>query len=156
MHAFRRINQKTWPQTTLACKLNQGTRTPANTMPFQTKARKIIARDVTEDDGPSKAGALAQGPRQIARLDVGRAGVDLLRRVLGDHADLILCHELLDGLARERTVDVQALRENGWGDKLVLGALGHELLVCVLVEQHQVVGLLLDLTLRPLLLLSAL
>lgn len=96
------------------------------------------------------------GRTQRAYLDVGRPGVNELAGVLANHPDLVLCHELLDGLPRKRAVDVQPLAEDGRGDELVLGRLCHELGVRVLVEQDKVVRFLLHLSLGPLLFLRAL
>lgn len=76
--------------------------------------------------------------------------------MLRHHTDLILGHQLLDSHTSEGAIDVQTLSEHRWCDELVLWRFFVQLLVCVLVKQHKVVGLLLNLSLRPLLLLRPL
>jgi len=74
--------------------------------------------------------------------------------VLAQGLDLALRQQKLDRLARERAVEAQAVREDRRCDHLVLGHLSHELVVRGLVEKHEVVHLLLRLSLGPLLLLA--
>ena len=81
----------------------------------------------------------------ILPLNVGSTSVNQLGRMLRHHTDLILGHEFLDGHASQGAVDVQTLGEHGGRDQLVLGRFLVQLLVRVLVEQNEVVGLLLDL-----------
>lgn len=61
------------------------------------------------------------------------------------HANFVLRHKFLDGLAGERTVDVQTLSEDRRSNKFVLRHFLVQLIVSVLVEKNKVVGLLLDL-----------
>ena len=63
-----------------------------------------------------------------------------------------LGHELVDGTAGERAVDLQTLGNDRGGDQLVGGDFLEELLIGGLIEEDQVVQLLLRLSLRPLLL----
>lgn len=79
------------------------------------------------------------------KLDVGSASVNELGRMLRDHTDLILSHQLLDGHTSERSIDVQSLRENRRGNELVLRSFFVQLLVRVLIKKNKVIRLLLDL-----------
>lgn len=81
----------------------------------------------------------------VETLNVSGAGVDELRGMLGNHADLILCHQLLDRHTSKRSVDMQSLRQDGRSDQLILRGFLVQLLVSVLVEKDQVVRLLLNL-----------
>lgn len=79
-------------------------------------------------------------------------GVDGLSGVSGNLTDETLGHELVDGTAGERAVDLQTLGNDRGGDQLVGGDFLEELLIGGLIEEDQVVQLLLRLSLRPLLL----
>ncbi len=76
------------------------------------------------------------------RLNVGSTSVDKLGGVLLNHANLILRHKLLDGLARKRPVDVKALGENRRCDQLVLRNFLVQLIVGVLIEENEIVRFL--------------
>jgi hypothetical protein len=67
--------------------------------------------------------------------------------VLGDHADFVFCHQLLDRLARKGSINVQALGKDRWCDKLELRHLLVELVVCVLIKENEVGRLLARLSL---------
>lgn len=62
--------------------------------------------------------------------------------------------QLLESVPGQRATDLQPLRHNSWGDELVVGDLFVQLLVGRLVEEYQVVELVPDLSLGPLLLKS--
>jgi len=80
--------------------------------------------------------------------------VDLQAGRVADLLDQTLSLQIQESLASARTVDLQAVDEDGGGDELVGGNLLDHLGVGLLVHDGGVVGLLLGLTLRPLLLLS--
>lgn len=68
----------------------------------------------------------------------------------GNGADESLGGQLLDGLTRQRAVNLKTISNNGRGDDLVRGELLHELVVGLLVEDDLVLQLLLRASLRPL------
>ena len=71
----------------------------------------------------------------------------------GDGDDETLVGELTDGSAGKGAVDAETVNENGGRDELVGGNLLHQLVVGGLVEDDGVVGLILNLSLGPLLLI---
>lgn len=71
----------------------------------------------------------------------------------GDGDDDTLVSELADGSAGKGAVDAETVNENRGGDELVGGNLLHQLVVGGLVEDDGVVGLILNLSLGPLLLI---
>lgn len=79
--------------------------------------------------------------------------VDLHLAVCGDRLDHALLLEVTDALASQRTVDLHAVDENGDGNEAVRLDILVELIGGALVENDGVLGLILDLALRPLLLL---
>lgn len=83
----------------------------------------------------------------------GSRTVDLHLAVRGDGLDHALLLEVADALAGERAVDLHAVDEDGDGDEAVGLDILVELLRGALVEDDGVLGLVLDLALRPLLLL---
>merc|ERR1711924_349311 len=87
------------------------------------------------------------------RSGAGVAGEDPLGAALRDGLDLALLPEHVDAVAREAAVHAHAVHQDGGRDHLVLRDLSVELLESRLVQEHGVVGLLLDLPLGPLLLL---
>lgn len=68
--------------------------------------------------------------------------------------DLPLFRKMTDGNASKRAVDFETLDKDGLGDEAEGGYFLEDAVVCGLVECHSVLGLILDLSLRPLLLLS--
>ena len=82
--------------------------------------------------------------------------VDELRAVMHDLLDLALFCEMTDGNACERAVDFEALNEDGLADEAESGDLLEDAVVCRLVKGDGVLGLVLDLSLGPLLLLCCL
>lgn len=68
--------------------------------------------------------------------------------------DLPLFRKMTDGNASERAIDFETLDEDGLGDEAEGGHFLEDAVVCGLVEGHSVLGLILDLSLRPLLLLG--
>lgn len=62
--------------------------------------------------------------------------------------------QLLEGVPGQRATDLQSLRHYGGRDELVVGDLLVQLVVCGLVEEDQVVQLIPDLSLGPLLLMG--
>ena len=69
-----------------------------------------------------------------------------------DETDETLSCEVLDGGSGERSVDLETVDEDRGGDELVSGHFLEELVVGSLVKGDGVVGLVLDLSLGPLLL----
>ena len=80
-------------------------------------------------------------------------GVDELGVVGGNKLDLALLVELAERNTGQGAVDLQTIDHHGGGDELVCGYFLEDLLEGVLVECDGVVGLVLDLSLGPLLLL---
>ena len=74
--------------------------------------------------------------------------------MVADLLDQTLSLKVEESLAGAGAVDLQAIDEDGGGDELVGGDLLEHLGVSLLIHDGGVVGLLLGLTLRPLLLLS--
>lgn len=74
--------------------------------------------------------------------------------VTGDSGDDTLLLKLLDSSTSEGTVDTKTVNEDGGSDELVSLNFLEELVVGVLVKDDGVVSLVLNATLRPLLLLS--
>lgn len=83
----------------------------------------------------------------------GSHTVDLHLAVRGDGLDQALLLEVGDALAGQRAVDLHAVDENSDGNQAVGLDILVELLGGGLVEDDGVLGLVLDLALRPLLLL---
>ena len=83
--------------------------------------------------------------------NVGRPRVDGLLLMNKDVLDQALGEELPDRLARERTVHLELLGDDGGRDEALLGHVGEELFVRNLVKEHQVRELLLHFALAPLL-----
>jgi len=79
--------------------------------------------------------------------------VDLLCVVVGNDLDLALLQEILERQAGEGSVDLKAVNQDRGGNELVCGDLLKNLAEGLLVEGHSVVGLILNLSLGPLLLL---
>jgi hypothetical protein len=90
----------------------------------------------------------------MGNLVSGSTGVNDLLAVVHDWANQALGKKLLDGRASQASVYPQTVRQDRWRDHLVLRDLVHELVVCTLIEKHLVAGLLLHLSLGPLLLLT--
>merc|ERR1719310_1193666 len=86
-------------------------------------------------------------------LLVGGPREHVLVLVRQDWSDQILLDQLLDSLARERSVHLQLLRDDRGRNQLQLGHVREHLVIRGLVEEHQVGELLLHLALAPLLLL---
>lgn len=86
-------------------------------------------------------------------VGLGRSRVDQLG-VMRDHRlDETVLEQLVDGALGQRASDLQTLTQDGRSDQLVARHLLHQLVVGRLIEEHQVVQLVTDLALRPLLLL---
>merc|ERR1719389_1360057 len=94
------------------------------------------------------------GAEDLVHLCVGSTSVDGLASVRRHLTNQALRHEVLDGAASEGTVHTHALGDDGRGDQLELGHLSHTFIIKRLVEEDGVDDLLLDLALRPLLLLG--
>lgn len=71
--------------------------------------------------------------------------------MVSNFADQSLLVKVSDSLASQRTIQLELLRQVGWGDQPLLGCLSEDLLVQLLVEQNGIVHLLLGLGLGPLL-----
>lgn len=90
----------------------------------------------------------------VARKNRGESHtVNLHLAVCGDGLNQALLLEVGDALAGERPVDLHAVDENSDGNQAVGLDILEELLRGALVEDDGVLGLVLDLALRPLLLL---
>lgn len=74
--------------------------------------------------------------------------------MLDNLLDEPLLEQLLEGLAGEGAAHLEPLRDHRRGDEFVAGNLLEQLVVRSLVEQHQVVQLVADFSLGPLLLLG--
>lgn len=84
----------------------------------------------------------------------GGTSVDLKGGMMADLLDQTLSLKVKESLAGAGAVDLQAVDEDGSSDELVGGDLLEHLSVSLLVHDGGVVGLLLGLTLGPLLLLA--
>jgi hypothetical protein len=96
------------------------------------------------------------GPILRHQIDLGGgnvAGVNLHLAVGNDGLDDAPLLEVSDALAGQRAVDLKTVDESGDGHKAVGLDILVELVRGVLVEDDSVLGLVLDLALRPLLLL---
>ena len=82
------------------------------------------------------------------------AGVDVELGGRGDHLDELLLAEVLETTASEGDGDLEAVRDDGGSDDLVLGDFSFELGDGGLVEEDGVGELFTSLTLGPLLLLG--
>ena len=80
------------------------------------------------------------------------AGVDKLVSGLDNPLDLSVLLELVDGTAGQRGADLKTIRDDGGGDELVGGDILHHLVVQLLVIDNDLLDVLLDLGLGPLLL----
>ena len=90
--------------------------------------------------------------RDFGIISLGGSGVDELRRVGRDQADQALRSQIGDGLAGKRTVDTQSIDEDRGSDELVGRDFLEQTFFGVLVKDDGVVGLILGLSLGPLLL----
>ena len=82
--------------------------------------------------------------------------VDQLRGVVDDRFDLTILLQVADSNTGQASVDFQALNEDALADELEGGNLLDDALIQGLVEDDGVLGLILDLSLRPLLFLCGL
>lgn len=71
--------------------------------------------------------------------------------MLGDQLDETLLLQLDERLAGERATDLQTFGDDGRGDQLVAGDFLQKLVIGSLIKENQVVQLVSDLSLRPLL-----
>lgn len=83
-----------------------------------------------------------------------RRTVDQLSRVVDNALDRSLLLQVPDGNASQRAVDLETLDEDALGDELEGGDFLQDTVVGSLVEGDGVLGLILDLSLGPLLLLG--
>jgi len=86
-------------------------------------------------------------------LNTGGAGVDPLGTVGGDGDNDTLGSQLADSEAGKGAADAETIDQDGGRNQLVGGDLLHELVVGGLVEDDGVVGLILNLSLGPFLLI---
>lgn len=89
----------------------------------------------------------------VVNLLADGTGVDLHLAVGDDRLDHALLLEVLDALAGEGAVDLHSVDQDSDGDEAVRLDILVQLLGDGLVEDDGVLGLVLDLALRPLLLL---
>lgn len=80
--------------------------------------------------------------------------VNELTGVMHDPLDRALLLQMSDGHASQTTVDLESLDEDALADEAEGGDFLHDTLVCRLVKHDGVLGLVLDFTLGPLLLLG--
>jgi hypothetical protein len=85
----------------------------------------------------------------------GGSGVDHLTSVLADATNGTFFFQMSDSGTSQRTVDAETINQDSGGDELVGWGFLDELIEDSLVENDGVVGLILDLSLGPLLLLSS-
>ena len=68
-----------------------------------------------------------------------------------DDLDQVLVFQFSEGSTGERAVDAETVNQDGGGNELVGGHFLEQLVISGLVEDNGVVGLVLDLSLAPLL-----
>jgi len=84
-------------------------------------------------------------------IDSDGSGVDHLGRVLDQKLDLAHTVKFFDGTSSEGTSDLHTVRDDWWGDDLVVWNFLEDFVICWLIEQAHILELVPGFSFRPLL-----